>query len=248
MKFSENSLFVAPTPLKLAEELAGWFYSYVFNHKNQNKQYYIAISSGSTPVLFFDYLSSHFGQFIDWKRIHVFWVDEKCVSPDSAESHFHAVYQNFLRKVNFPEDNIHRICGENNPQEEAQRYSNEITSIVPTDETNVPSFDLILLGIGNDGSTASIFPTQNEIIQSNKFVEVSQHNQLKQKRITITPLLINRAHKIIFHVTGFAKASIVSNILQNKPEANQYPASFIKPKNGDLYWFLDAGAAKDIFK
>jgi 6-phosphogluconolactonase len=247
MRFSENSLFVAPTPLKLAEELAGWFYSQVFNHTNEAKQYYIALSGGSTPVLFFNYLANYYAQFIDWKRIHFFWADERCVPPDDNESNYKTAYINFLSKIDIPSSNIHRIRGEFNPQAEASRYADEIMSTVPL-ENNIPRFDLILLGMGSDGHTASIFPEQSQLFNKRDIVSDSYNSLAQQKRITMTPYLINNAAKIVFQVTGFAKAAIVTQILQQQNGAEQYSAYKIKPINGDLYWFIDAGAAKELFK
>lgn len=247
MRFSENSLFVAPTPVKLAEELAGWFYSQVFNHSNASKQYYIALSGGTTPVLFFNYLASYYGNYIDWSRIHFFWADERCVSPDDNDSNYKTAYVNFLSKINIPASQVHRIRGEEDPEQEAERYAQEIRSVVP-EEDNIPRFDLILLGMGSDGHTASLFPHQSELLSSEKLVETSENPVTHQRRITLTPRLINNAAKVVFQVTGFAKAGIVGEILQQKPESAQYSASKIKPLRGDLYWFIDAGAAKELFR
>ncbi|MCX7986670.1 MAG: 6-phosphogluconolactonase [Bacteroidales bacterium] len=247
MRFSENSLFVAPTPVKLAEELAGWFYSQVFNHSNASKKYYIALSGGTTPVLFFNYLASYYGKYIDWGRIHFFWADERCVPPDDNDSNYKTAFVNLLSKIEIPSAQIHRIRGESDPHKESVRYAEEIMSIVPL-EDNVPRFDLILLGMGADGHTASLFPDQAELYDGNKLVAVTINPNTQQQRITLTPWIINRAAKIVFQVTGFAKAGIVGEILQQKPEASQYSASKIKPIHGDMYWFIDAGAAKELFK
>lgn len=247
MKFSDNSLFVAPTPLKLAEELAGWFYSQVFNHSNASKQYYIALSGGTTPVLFFNYLASYFGPYIDWNRIHFFWVDERCVAPDDNDSNYKTAYVNFLSRVSVPASQIHRIRGEADPVEEAMRYAEEIRSVVPM-EDELPRFDLILLGLGSDGHTASLFPPQADWDGSDKLVAVTANPATHQRRITLTPRLINNAAKVVFQVTGFAKANIVGEILQHQPEAAKYSASRINPSRGDLYWFIDAGAAKELFR
>lgn len=247
MKFSENSLFVAPTPVKLAEELAGWFYSQVFNHSNASKQYYIALSGGTTPVLFFNYLASYYGSYIDWKRIHFFWADERCVSPDHNDSNYKTAFVNFLSKIDIPSSQIHRIRGEDDPSQEADRYAEEIKAIVPAEE-NIPRFDLILLGMGGDGHTASLFPQQAESYGGDRLVAATVNPVTQQPRVTLTPRLINNAAKVVFQVTGFAKSSIVAEILQQKPEATKYSASKIKPHHGDLYWFIDAGAAKELFR
>ncbi len=246
MKFSDNSLFVAPTPVKLAEELAGWFYSQVFNHSNASKQYFIALSGGTTPVLFFNYLASHYAKFIDWSRIHFFWADERCVSPEDNDSNYKTALIHLLSQINIPASNIHRIMGENNPEDEVLRYTKEIESLVPI-ENGIPRFDLIMLGMGSDGHTASLFPNQKEKYNNNQIVAVTDNPYFNQKRITLTPYLINNALKVVFQVSGFAKANIVAEILRRLPGYKQYSASQIQPNSGDLYWFIDAGAAKELF-
>lgn len=245
MKFTEDSLFVAPTPLRLAEELAGWFYSIVLEHTLHNRNFNLAMSGGSTPVLFFNHLAAKHGHHIDWSKIHFFWADERCVPPTSNISNFKNVQTNLLSKINIPEENIHRIFGENEPEEEAVRYSKIVSEIVPKKD-DIPCFDLILLGIGDDGHTASLFSGQEKLIFSGNLVEHSINPQNDQKRITLTPYLINNAAKVAFHVTGLAKSDIISDVI-NKADQKIHPASHIKPVNGQMYWFLDAGAAKGLF-
>lgn len=246
MKFTEDSLFVAPTPLRLAEELAGWFYSQMLENINHSKPFYVAISGGSTPVLLFNHLAEKFGHLVNWESIHFFWADEKCVPPTHNESNYKNAQVNLLNKIGIPESNIHRIKGENDPEKEAARYADEIASIVPMYD-DIPRFDLIMLGMGDDGHIASLFPGQVELIFSGNLVEASENPKTKQKRVTLTPYCINNAAKVLFQITGLAKSAMISEIMQKAPEANDYPAKQIKPSKGDLYWFLDAGAAKGLF-
>jgi 6-phosphogluconolactonase len=246
MKFTEDFLFVAPTPLKLAEELAGWFFAQVHENNDNSKLFFIAISGGSTPVLFFNHLAAKYGHRINWEQIHIFWADEKCVPPTQNESNFKNAQINLLSKIGIPEVNIHRIKGENDPEKEVARYADEIASIVPAFE-EIPRFDLVLLGMGDDGHTASLFPGQESIIFSGNLVEASENPKTKQKRITLTPYCINNAAKVVFQITGLAKSAMVNEITQNVKSAFDYPAKQIKPSKGDLYWFLDTGAAKGLF-
>jgi 6-phosphogluconolactonase len=245
MKFTEDSLFVAPTPLKLAEELAGWFYAQVFENSNHSKPFYVALSGGNTPVLLFNQIAATYGHHIDWANIHFYWVDEKCVQPSQNESNFKNAHTNLLSKIVIPDSNIHRIRGESDPAKEALRYSDEIASTVPFFD-EIPRFDLILLGMGDDGHTASLFPGQESEIFSGNLVEPSENPKTKQKRVTLTPYCINNAAKIVFQITGLNKSNIVSLILQKSDSLNNHPAKQIKPSKGDLYWFLDAGAAKGL--
>jgi 6-phosphogluconolactonase len=246
MKFTEDSLFVAPTPVKLAEELAGWFSVQVNQPEFIDKPFYVAISGGSTPVLFFNILASDYGHRINWKKLHFFWVDERCVAPSNIESNYKLAFDNLFCKTNIPENNIHRINGENEAQTEAMRYGNEINSIL--DQKNgLPKFDLIILGLGDDGHTASFFPGQENLIHAENICKATANPKTGQKRITLTPRCINNATKIAFEITGMSKSSIVNEILMKLPNHTKYPAAHIKPSSGNLFWFLDAGAAKGLF-
>jgi 6-phosphogluconolactonase len=147
-----------------------------------------------------------------------------------------------LSKIGMPEKNIHRIKGEEDPLEEAVRYSDEISRFTEKRD-GWPLIDIVLLGLGEDGHTASVFPGNIRLIESDKICEVAVHPVSGQKRITITGRVINNAHKVTFLVTGGKKAEVVEKILKNIPPAQNYPASFIVPVYGNLNWYLDSEAA-----
>jgi 6-phosphogluconolactonase len=247
MKFTEDCLFVASTPLKLAEELAGWVFAQVTVLTSSGKPFYLAISGGNTPILFFNHMASKYSRFINWSFVHFFWVDERCEAPTHNDSNYKNAHTNLLSKITIPDSNIHRIKGEINAQKEAEDYSSAIASILPI-KNNIPNFDLILLGMGDDGHTASLFPDQNNVILSEKICESSVNPNTGQKRVTMTPRIINNASKIAFHITGMSKAAIVNEIHVQQRESVKYPAAHIKPTTGNLYWFLDASAAKGLLE
>jgi 6-phosphogluconolactonase len=246
MKFIEDFLFVAPTPVKLAEELASWFLAQLIEAKSHSKPFFVAISGGNTPILFFNQVAATYGKEINWRNVHFFWVDERCVSPDHHESNYFSAFTNLLMKISIPSENIHRMKGEGIPEQEAENYEREILSFVPV-VNKVPRFDVVFLGMGDDGHTGSIFPNQSEILKSEKICVASVNPNSKQNRITLTPHCINHAGKIVFEITGFKKACMVNEILIQMPQSKNYPSSQIKPVSGNLYWFLDAGAAKGLF-
>jgi 6-phosphogluconolactonase len=247
MKFIDDCLFVASTPLKLAEELAGWVFAQVTEMTSLEKPFYLAISGGNTPVLFFNHMAAKYGHYLNWNLVHFFWVDERCVVPSHNDSNFKNANIHLLSKISIPESNVHRIKGEIDQQKEADDYTSTIKSLVPL-KNNIPTFDLILLGMGDDGHTASLFPDQDNVILSDKICETSVNPNTGQKRITLTPLIINNASKIAFYITGMSKAAIVNEILVKQHESDKYPAAHIKPSTGNLYWFLDASAAKGLFE
>ncbi len=210
----------------------------------KNGAVYIALSGGSTPKLLFALLAEDtYKNKIDWSKVHLFWGDERCVAPDHADSNYKMTHEQLLSKINIPSGNIHRVLGENDPEEEAKRYSKEIASLLPK-ENNLPVFDLVMLGMGDDGHTLSIFPHQMELLESDKICEVAVHPSSGQKRVTLTGTIANNAKNVAFLVTGKSKAEKILEILKQQKDWNKYPASYINPSKGTLYWYLDEAAAE----
>lgn len=205
----------------------------------------IALSGGSTPRLVFQYLALNFKDKIDWRKLLVFWSDERCVAPESDESNFRMAKESFLDQVPIPPINIFRIIGEADSFDEAARYSGVVRKQVPS-KNNILQFDLVMLGLGDDGHTASIFPGNLHLFNSEKIFEVVQHPQTKQKRITITGNLINQALTVAFIVTGDSKATMIANVLEKQEDWENLPASLVHPENGNLLWLLDNNAAAKL--
>ena len=234
-----KEIIVFPTIDKLAEYAAGLLNTLIAETDN-GEFLTIALSGGSTPKRIFNYISSHDTGITAWEKVRFFWVDERCVPPDDEESNYKMTRLNLLENIPILDENIFRIHGEADPEKEALRYSIVIAENVVI-ENRLPCFDLIILGLGEDGHTASIFPGNTDMFQSAKICEVATHPQSGQKRITITGTVINNARQIVFMVTGAGKTDIVAQILQDKEIG--LPASFVKPANGRLTWLLDAEAA-----
>ena len=209
--------------------------------KDSNGNFSIALSGGKTAPILFDYLADK-KENINWENISFYWGDERCVPPNHPESNYGMAYQHLIKHIKIPKENIHRIKGEDDPYKEAIRYSQEIKENLK-EQNKFPQFDLIILGMGEDGHTASIFPDQMELLNSNNVCEVAIHPQSKQKRITLTGRVINNASRISFLVVGRSKAAIASEILYEKVNSKRYPAAMIKPANGILEWYLDSEAA-----
>jgi 6-phosphogluconolactonase len=182
---------------------------------------------------------------IDWSQVHFYWGDERCVPPTDAESNYGMTAELLLSKIEIPGENIHRIQGENDPEQEARRYGELLVKELQT-YNGVPQFDLVILGMGDDGHTASIFPYQMHLWESAKNCEVAKHPGSGQKRITITGSVINTASVVAFLVTGAGKAPKVREIIQKEGDYKAYPASLVEPESGELYWFLDKDAAKEL--
>ena len=198
----------------------------------------IALSGGSTPKLLFEVLAKDYKDKIDWSKVHLYWGDERCVSPSDEQSNFRMTNEKLLQKVDIPFSNIHRVYGENTPSVEAYRYGKRIKKNLEL-KNDLPIFDLIILGMGSDGHTASIFPHQIELLNSKNTCEVAIHPDSGQRRITLTGSVINAAKQIHFLVTGAAKQSVIKEIFSQSGNWETYPASFIKNAN----WWMDESAA-----
>lgn len=213
----------------------------------EKSRVYLALSGGSTPNVLFKLWAEDYRTGLPWDRIHFFWGDERCVPPDHADSNFRTASELFLSKLPIPAQNIHRIHGEDDPEKEAERYSHELKMIIP-EEDGFPVFDLIMLGMGDDGHTASIFPHQMELLESDAVCGVATHPISGQIRVTLTGKTINKAKEIAFLVTGAGKKEKVTHILGKQEGYEQFPAAHIQPPNGQVYWFMDEAAAAGLSK
>jgi 6-phosphogluconolactonase len=227
------------------QQVAQSFARYLADFINANDTVHIALSGGSTPKIVFDVLADAYAHRITWDKVHLYWGDERCVPPDDPESNFKMTADHLLSRITIPKQNIHRIKGENDPEDEARRYAAFLEKTLPIVEKR-PQFDLVILGMGEDGHTASIFPNALGLWNSNKSCEVAVHPTSNQKRITITGGIINNAKAVAFLVTGGDKMQKVTQIVNKLNAYSTYPASLVAPKSGELRWFLDAEAAKGI--
>lgn len=197
----------------------------------------VALSGGSTPKTLYEFLVH---TQIAWDRIHFFWSDERHVPPDDPESNYRMANEALLSHVPILENHVHRVHAENpNAAEAAQQYEQTIKDI--TKET-LPRLDLILLGLGTDGHTASIFPGSEVLQETKRLVAAPWVEKFQAYRITMTLPLINNAASVVFLVSGKEKAKIVKEVLTGP---KKYPAQAVKPVNGELLWLLDEAASTD---
>lgn len=239
----KDNLYIYSTPEDLANELADQLISWISEHPGT--AFHLAVSGGKTPDLLFDIMSKKFPHSYLWQKVHFWWVDERMVSADDPESNFGTVNRRLFSKIVIPGENIHRIKGENDPQAEAISYSDQVRERL-MHQKGLPAFDLILLGMGDDGHTASIFPDQMHLLGSTHICEVAVNPQSGQRRVTLTGRVINNASAVCFIVTGAGKAERMAEIGGNQEKANLLPAAHIHPENGNLYWYLDQAAAKPL--
>jgi 6-phosphogluconolactonase len=238
---------IFPQPAALAEALAEGLLTASLQTKKAGRSFNLVLAGGSTPRGVYEYFSKpEYKESIPWDVIHFFWGDERCVPGDHKDSNYKMAQQALLDPLAIPSKNIHRIHGENAASEEASRYAEEIKRHCHLADGEMPRFDWILLGLGTDGHTASLFPAVEAVEDPAGICAVAVQPESGQKRITLTLNVLNHAKRVSFIVTGESKAQVVAEILNQSQQSQHYPAAQVHPEQGKLEWFLDQEAAAKL--
>jgi 6-phosphogluconolactonase len=205
----------------------------------------VALSGGSTPQRTYQLLASdEFKDRVDWTKTHIFFGDERCVPPDDADSNYRMADEALLARVALPPHNIHRMTGEGDAVANARLYEDELQTFF--DGSEWPRFDLVLLGMGDDGHTASLFPETAVLREQRAWVTANWVDKLNAYRLTLTAPAINHAARVIFLVTGAGKAARVAEVINGARDLKRLPSQLIQPESGALEWFLDRAAAAQL--
>ena len=234
--------YIYPDKETLVAAFVCEFTRYLKENSGKGRQLNIALSGGSTPLALFRMLAEQTSRD-EWSDVQIYWVDERCVSPDNPESNYGNAWKALLEPLALGEEQIHRISGEENPTKEAERYGNMLLKQLPV-ENGFPVFDWILLGLGADGHTASIFPDQIELWTAESPCIVARHPLTGQQRITLSGGVINEARRVSFIATGKEKAEVVREIFFKEGRFMEYPAFYVAPVSDNLEWYLDQDATK----
>lgn len=216
----------------------------------QGKLFSAALSGGSTPRTFLEILANpEFSQRIQWESVHLFQVDERCVPPDHLQSNYRMINGRLLRLVPAAAGNFHRMQAELDDRDAAStQYELEIRETLAPAEGHLPSFDLVFLGLGSDGHTASLFPDTSALAESSKWVCPNYVEKLQMHRLTLTYPLLNAAREVIFLVAGSGKAEILRRVIEGKRDLENLPAQGVQPGEGSVTWYLDREAASLLYK
>ena len=230
------------TPELLARAAAQFFVA-LAQPATQQRPFSIALSGGQTPKRVYELLATEeeFKDQIKWELVHIFFGDERPVPPDDPASNYGMALAALLSKIPIPDSNIHPIAGQGDPQANARKYEGELKSHFAG--LSWPRFDLVLLGMGEDGHTASLFPGTTAIEEKTTWVVANWVARLNEYRLTLTAPAINAAANILFLVSGEKKASRLKEVLSGPLQPEVLPAQLIKPGNGSLTWMVDAAAA-----
>ena len=240
---------VYPDPVSLAYAAAEQIAEIASRAIASRGRFSMALSGGSTPRGVYERLGMpDLSSRIDWTRTHVFWCDERCVPSDHVDNNYRMTRETLLGKLTIPTRNIHRIRTRLEPAQAAAEYERFLRVFFST-RGHDPTFDLVLLGMGDDGHTASLFPHSSALRETARWVLAVEHNSPPPPlvtRVTLTPQVINRAVKVIFIVTGEAKAERLREVMSEPHQPDALPAQMIRPTSGDLVWLLDEAAAAKL--
>ena len=247
-RLPENTeIQILADPEELSRTAAKQFISLAGEVLDSKKTFTAALSGGSTPGSLYSLLGSKpLGRLdIPWEKTFFFWGDERPVPPDHPDSNYRLAYQAWLSKIPVPLTNLHRIRGENpDPIAAARDYEQEIKDFFHLPAGEFPSFDLVLLGMGRDGHTASLFPGSEAFYEKERLVAANWVAPLQSCRITLTLPVINNAARIMFLVQGEDKAGTLQKVLQGDFQGDPLPAQLVRPKKGKVLWLVDEKAAR----
>jgi 6-phosphogluconolactonase len=238
---------IYPTGALAARAIADQIVSIAENSINARGRFTILLSGGHTPRPLYALLAAReFNDQIDWSNVHAFFSDERCVPPEHPDSNNHMVRHVLLDNVPIPVSHIYRIHGEIDPEQAAHDYEKILHDFFGRREAGGARFDLSLLGVGEDGHTASLFPGSDALNETERWVRAVYAEHLESWRVTLTPLALNAAQNTFFFVTGESKADIMRGILKPSDGDTPLPVHAIKPRTNAPRWYLDQAAARLI--
>lgn len=235
-------LNIVENPEELAAEGAKLFRDAAERAIAEQGRFSVALSGGSTPCRLFQHLGASYRKKIAWDKVHIFWSDERCVPRDHVQSNFKLAYDELISRIWIPSENIHRIKGELRPAEAAHYYEADLKKHFVAD---LPAFDLILLGVGADGHTASLFPDSDILREKQRLALPVFSDTALHWRVTLTLPVLNAAKHVLFLISGRSKAGIVASLIGRK-EKKGYPAAMVKPSAGSITWLLDRDSAAEL--
>ena len=258
---------VHPAAASLSQDAVGEFLTAAADAIARRGRFNVALAGGRTPRSVHEQLAGMAEGRLDWGRIHVFFGDERCVPPAHPDSNFRMASETLLSRVPIPPANIHRICAELEPATAASTYEEELRTAVrpeslpPAESVSAespdavlftesasrpPSLDLVFLGMGADGHTASLFPGTAALLETRRWVVANRVPQLGVDRITLTFPVLNVARRVVFLVTGADKAGVLAEVFAGGDRSPRHPVEWVRPIRGSVVWLMDAAAAQRL--
>lgn len=240
---TKRNIRTLPTPAAAAEACCAFVLEKLSEALASRPFASLAISGGTTPKLLFQDLAK---ASFDWNKLHVFWVDERCVPPTDNQSNFKLANEAWFLSAAFPDANIHRILGELTPDEAAIGYIEEIRKVFSFGSDELPEFDVIHRGMGADAHTASLFPGEPLIDNTSGVASAVWVEKMKSHRVTLLPGVLTRARTTVLQVAGADKAEPLKNVLEGPHDPKQFPCQIATRDSDRAVWFLDEAAAQKL--
>lgn len=222
-----------------AEEIVHFAGEAICTHGEFN----LCLSGGSTPAATYGLMAERFRLSVDWKEVQFFWGDERCVPPDDPASNFGMANRTMLSQLGLRPDQVHRIRGEAPPEDAALAYEEELRSCFGLGPDEFPRFNLMLLGLGDNVHTASLFPGIAALHEHERIAVAVEVDAPQPRRVTLTPPVINNSARVMFLVAGADKAQAVKSALEGTRDPDRFPAQLVAPEHGEVIWLLDRAAA-----
>ena len=245
MSSAAPEIYLCKDTAAIASQTAEAFSRLARTYVAEQGRFTVALAGGNTPRATYMLLASDtYRTLLPWENIHVFWGDERHVSPDHADSNYHMAHEAMLSKVGIPTTNIHRIMAEQEAQQAADDYEATLRTFFDLVAGALPRFDLILLGMGPDGHTASLFPGTAAVQEQTRLVVAPWVEKFNTYRITMTPPVLCNAAHVVFAVAGADKAETLQQVLYGHYQPDLYPSQVVMPTHGSLLWLVDEAAAR----
>ncbi|MDT7604245.1 MAG: 6-phosphogluconolactonase [Acidobacteriota bacterium] len=239
------SVLIFPEAEAVARAAAERFVELANEGAAKSGRFSVALSGGSTPRRIYELLAGEeLRAAVDWSKVHIFFGDERCVPPDDDESNYRMARETLLSRVSVAPENIHRMTGEGDAVANARLYEDDLRAFFG--EVALPAFDLVMLGLGEDGHTASLFPGSRALDERAAWVTANRVEKLGAFRLTLTAPVINNAAHVMFVVAGAGKAERLREVIEGARDPHRLPAQLIRPARGTLEWYADRAAAAKL--
>ncbi len=248
-KNSQNApqVIVCADSTEVARRAAERFVEIAREAINANNRFSVALAGGSTPKKLYELLASdEYREQIEWPKAHIFFGDERCVPPDDAESNCRMANEAMLSRVPIPPQNVHRMIGEGDAVANARLYENKLRTYFEAEQW--PRFDLVLLGMGDDGHTASLFPGSQALQENAAWVTANWVEKFQSFRLTLSAPAINHAAHVLFLITGAGKSARLAEVIKGELDTNRLPSQLVQPQQSGrtLEWLIDKDAAVNL--
>jgi len=241
-------LQVCKTPEEFNHAVADWIVDCIAETLKKQERFTWVLSGGNTPKALYKLLAATpYREKIEWRKLHIFWGDERDVPFSDSRNNAKMAYETLLNHVPIPASQIHVMQTENiSPEKSAEQYEKILIQYFKTSESQLPTFDLVLLGMGDDGHVLSLFPGTSVVHEEKAWATSLWLESQKMYRITLTKTVVNKSWRVAFLTTGANKAHALKEVLQGHYNPDLYPSQEIKSENGELHWFVDEAATSQL--